>query len=67
MKVQDTAYHDLVKAVEDGEADQTILFSCKPAWHCLERYGDRSLLWESNLHRYSVACLDRKTGLRLEL
>lgn len=64
--VPDTPYQDLLRAVESGEADQTIFFSCEPAWPCFVARGDISPLWESDLHTDTVQCIDRTTGLLLE-
>lgn len=66
ITVPDTLYQDLLRAVTDGEADQTILFVCEPVWPCVVGGCDISSLWESDLHRDSTVILDRTTGLLLE-
>lgn len=66
ITVPDAPYQELLRAVTDGEADQTILFVCEPAWPCVVRGGDISPLWESDLHTNSIEILDRTTGLLLE-
>lgn len=59
-------YQDLLRAVEDGEAIQTILFLCRPAWVCVAAHGNTSFLWESDLHHGSNDFVDQTTGLLLE-
>lgn len=66
ITVPDTPYQELLRAVTDGEADQTVLFVCEPVWSCVARGCDISPLWESNLHKDTDAILDRTTGLLLE-
>lgn len=66
FRVPDTPYSNLTRVVGDGEAEQTIFFTCEPAWQCLGRSGGMTRLWETNLHRDTVACLDRLTNLPLE-
>lgn len=66
MRVPDTPHPDLMRAVSYGEAEQTIFFTCEPAWPLLVSSGDVPPLWETDLHKDTVACLDRETGLFLE-
>lgn len=66
ITVPDAPYRELLRTVTDGEANQTILFVCEPAWPCVVRGGDISPLWESHLHTNSIEILDRTTGLLLE-
>lgn len=65
LAVPDTDYHDLQRAISYGEADQTIFFTCQPAWPCFVS-GDMSRLWDSLLHAGMMVYLDRNTGLLLE-
>lgn len=65
ITVPDTPYQELLRAVTDGKADQTVLFVCEPVWSCVVSGCDISPLWESDLHKDTTVIVDRTTGLLL--
>lgn len=61
-------WYGIQNEVENGEANQTILFTCQPAWACLHKDADPKLLWETEMYSsWDLSFyVDRTTGLLLE-
>lgn len=53
-------------AIEDGEPDQTIVFTCRPAWECFQELFSLWDMWDSTLLVTSTVHIDRTNGLTLQ-